>query len=94
MTVSSPPSYRNTRTNYYTDKASDNNPVGSIISTFISITGVYDNNYIPLNAYNVVPGNSNVQDKQFVHRVFDLQLYEVLHISAEIHNQNFHDDAL
>ena len=63
MTVSSPPTYRNTRTNYYTDKASDNNPVGSIISTFKSITGVYDNNYIPLNAYNVVPGNSNVQDK-------------------------------
>ncbi len=63
MTVSSPPTYRNTRTNYYTDKASDSNPVGSIISTFKSITGVYDNNYIPLNAYNVVPGNSNVQDK-------------------------------
>ena len=63
MTVSSPPTYRNTRQNYYTDKASDNNPVGSIISTFKSITGVYDNEYIPLNAYSVVPGNSNVQDK-------------------------------
>ena len=59
MTVSSPPTYRNTRTNFYTDKASDNSPVGSIISTFKAITGVYDNSYIPLDPYNVLPGNSN-----------------------------------
>ena len=59
MTVSSPPTYRNTRTNFYTDKASDSSPVGSIISTFKAITGVYDNSYIPLDPYNVLPGNSN-----------------------------------
>ena len=59
MTVSSPPTYRNTRTNFYTDKASDNSPVGSIISTFKAITGVYDNSYIPVDPYNVLPGNSN-----------------------------------
>jgi len=59
MTVSSPPTYRNTRTNYYTDKASDNSPVGAIISTFKAVTNVYDNSYIPLDPYNVLPGNSN-----------------------------------
>ena len=59
MTVSSPPTYRNTRTNFYTDKASDNSPVGSIISTFKAVTNVYDNSYIPFDAYNVLPGNSN-----------------------------------
>ena len=63
MTVSSPPTYRNTRQNFYTDKSSDNNPVGSIISTFKSITNVYDNNYIPLTSYRVVAGNSNTQNK-------------------------------
>ena len=59
MTVSSPPTYRNTRPNFYTDKASDNSPVGSIISTFKAVTGVYDNSYIPLDPYTVLPGTSN-----------------------------------
>ena len=59
MTVSSPPTYRNTRSNFYTDKASDNSPVGSIISTFKAVTDVYDNSYIPLDPYTVLPGTSN-----------------------------------
>ena len=59
MTISSPPEYRNTRPNFYTDKASDNNPVGSIINTFKAITDVYDNNYTPMNAYKVIAGNAN-----------------------------------
>ena len=61
MTVSSPPTYRNTRPNYYTDKASDNSPVGAIINTFKATTDVYDNQYTPLNAYTVTAGNANTQ---------------------------------
>ena len=61
MTVSSPPTYRNIRPNYYTDKASDNSPVGAIINTFKATTDVYDNQYTPISAYAVTTGNANTQ---------------------------------
>ncbi len=61
MTVSSPPTYRNTRPNYYTDKASDNSPVGAIVNTFKATTDVYDNQYTPVNSYTVTIGNANTQ---------------------------------
>ena len=79
MTVSSPPTYRNTRTNFYTDKASDNSPVGSIISTFKAITGVYDNSYIPLDPYNVLPGNSNTPNILNI-SILDIFIVMVLNI--------------
>tara|TARA_B100001173_G_scaffold166228_1_gene143733 strand:- start:1365 stop:5183 length:3819 start_codon:yes stop_codon:yes gene_type:complete len=60
MTVS-PPTYRNTRPNFYTDKASDNSPVGAIINTFKATTDVYDNQYTPISAYAVTTGNANTQ---------------------------------
>ena len=59
MTITPAPSYRNTRQNYYTDKASDNHPLGAIVNTFKAITDVYDNQYTPLTAYTAVSGNAN-----------------------------------
>lgn len=59
MTVSSPPSYRNNRPNYYTDKASDMMPIGSVVSTFKAITSSYDNSYTPVTRYTVQTGNAN-----------------------------------
>ena len=61
MTVSPAPSYRNTRPNFYTDKASDNTPLGAIVNTFKATTDVYDNQYTPTNAYTVTTGNANTQ---------------------------------
>jgi len=63
-TLSTQPSYRNTRSNFYSDKFPDTTEVGSIITTFkASDTDVYDNQYVPSNgstkAYINTSGNAD-----------------------------------
>lgn len=63
-TLSTQPLYRNTRSNFYSDKFSDTTEVGSIITTFkASDTDVYDNQYVPgfgeTKSYVNIAGNAN-----------------------------------
>ena len=47
MAVAPNPTYRNTRANFYTDKASDTTEVGTIITTMKAVTNIHDNSFIP-----------------------------------------------
>ena len=63
--ASAAPNYRNTRPLFYTDKASDSTEIGSIITTFKAIDGVYDNSKIPANGiysrYNTQSGDAQTE---------------------------------
>ena len=57
MAIAPNPTYRNTRQNYYSDKASDTTEVGTIITTMKSVDNVHDNNFIPTTpSYNFTNG--------------------------------------
>ena len=60
------PSYRNKRKNFYTDKGTDSQAVGSIIQVLKSVANSYDHNFIPsvlaysgTTAYDQISGNAN-----------------------------------
>ena len=57
MPIAPNPTYRNTRANFYTDKASDTTEVGTIINTMKAVTNIHDNSFIPTTpSYNFTTG--------------------------------------
>ena len=42
MPIAPNPTYRNTRANFYTDKASDTTEVGTIINTMKAVTNIHE----------------------------------------------------
>ncbi len=56
-------SYRNNRPNFYSDKYTDTNEIGAIITTLkADESSVYDNKFVPISRYTVSTGNADTGD--------------------------------
>ena len=69
MAVALNPSYRNKRKNFYTDKGTDSQAVGSIVQVLKSVANSYDHNFVPTivaqsgtKSYDEIAGNANPED--------------------------------
>ena len=69
MAVALNPKYRNKRANFYTDKGTDSQAVGSIVQVLKSTTNSFDHNFVPTivaqsgtTAYDVIAGDAAPED--------------------------------
>ncbi|MFZ9728251.1 MAG: tail fiber protein [Candidatus Nanopelagicaceae bacterium] len=69
MAVALNPKYRNKRKNFYTDKGTDSQAVGSIVQVLKSVSGSYDHSYVPVivaqsgtTAYDEISGDAAPED--------------------------------
>ena len=69
MAVALNPSYRNKRKNFYTDKGTDSQAIGSIVQVLKSVSGSYDHSFVPTlvaqsgtTAYDEISGNAQPQN--------------------------------
>ena len=79
MAVAPNPTYRNTRANFYTDKASDTTEVGTIITTMKAVTNIHDNSFIPTTpSYDFATGQITILRQQIILSISILGTYIVM----------------